>query len=110
MSDPATPSTGRGAVWRIARFVVFTYVCVVGFVYLYQRKLQYLPTADSPTPPDWAVTNGLEEFTVTTQDQVTLRGWYWPGERPVTLVIFHGNGGNRGHRLFWMGNVPIESH
>ena len=86
----------------MVRFVLLTYVCIIGFVYFYQRKLQYLPSTDSPTPPEWATANGLEEFSVTTADDVTLHGWYWPGERPVTFVIFHGNGGHRGHRLFWM--------
>ena len=51
---------------------------------------------------DWPEAAPLEEFTTRTSDGIEIAGWYWPGERPLTLVVFHGNGGHRGHRSPWL--------
>ncbi len=90
----------RSAVWRVVRFVLIAYVAVILFVYFFQRRLQYFPDTANPSLPPGA--SDLEEFTTTTDDGVEIKGWYWPGTNPLTLVIFHGNGGHRGHRLEWM--------
>lgn len=90
---------GRRA-WRFARLVALCYVALCLFLYLFQRRLQYFPVTSNPSVPPGA--SGLEEFTTTAEDGVEIKGWYWPGPKPLTLVIFHGNGGHRGHRLEWM--------
>ena len=90
------------AMLRIVRLIAVTYVCLVVFVYFYQRRMQYLPDTAAPPLPGAKRLGRLEEFSVTTEDGVQLFGWYWAGERPVTLLIFHGNGGNREHRLYWL--------
>ena len=93
-------STLRSAVWRVVRLVFICYVAITLFLYFFQRRLQYFPATSNPSIPPGA--SGLEEFTTTTDDGVEIKGWYWPGTNPLTLVIFHGNGGHRGHRLEWM--------
>ncbi len=90
----------RSAVWRCVRFVLICYVAVSLFLYVFQRRLQYFPVTSNPSLPAGA--DGLEEFTTTTDDGVAIRGWYWPGPKPLTIVIFHGNGGHRGHRFEWL--------
>lgn len=78
------------------------YLLVILAVTLLQRKLQYFPDP-SPVPrPGGSVYRDLEEVTLVTDDGVQLHAWYWPGSRPLTLVIFHGNGGHRGDRLTWI--------
>ena len=77
----------------------YVLLCVV--MALIQRRLQYLPTVEDVPFPSESWYHGLEDVTLDTADGFRLRAWYWPGTRPITLVIFHGNGGNRLHRLDW---------
>jgi len=89
------------------------YVGVCALMYVFQRKLQYFPTRESPPHP--SVTYGakcaeVEDFTVLTSDGETLRGYYWPapagGKHPkVTLLQLHGNAGSRHDRLYWAHHV-----
>ena len=76
---------------------IWLVVCVV--VYFFQRRLQYFPDASRVPLP---ALPGLEEVTLTAADGVELKAWHWPGLRPLTLLIFHGNAGHRGHRLGWI--------
>ncbi|MHC4135240.1 MAG: alpha/beta hydrolase [Planctomycetota bacterium] len=71
-------------------------------MYVFQRRLQYFPARQVPPPPE-----GVEDVTFTASDGVTLRAWYWPGSRDVTLVLFHGNAGHRGDRLEWMTPLHV---
>jgi fermentation-respiration switch protein FrsA (DUF1100 family) len=71
-------------------------------VYAFQRRLQYFPGHDVPPPPE-----GVEDVTFDAADGVALRGWYWPGSRDTTLVLFHGNAGHRGDRLEWMRPLHV---
>lgn len=114
MSDPpSSPSPAERkpapgpfrAVWRIVRTVGLAYLAVLVVVYFFQRRLQYFPSPGPVALPSGAMYEGLEEFTATASDGVRLRGWYWPGTRPIVLLIFNGNGGHRGHRLDWMADL-----
>jgi fermentation-respiration switch protein FrsA (DUF1100 family) len=107
MTSPQQPKEGRtrratltGSLWRVARTLLLAYVGVVLVAFFFQRRLQYFPSPQRPSLR--RVIPGLEEVSLTTTDGVRLEAWYWPGERPATLVIFHGNGGHRGHRLEWV--------
>jgi len=101
--DP--PQTVRRFLWNVIRSVFFVYVAVALLALLLQRKLQYFPVT-SPVPlPRGEPYSELEEFEVTTSDGVRLVGWHWQGRRPVTLLVFHGNGGHRGHRLGWLESL-----
>ena len=93
--DTSDKNAGRGtvsrkrksalgsAVWRVVRLVLIAYVAVNLFLYFFQRRLQYFPDTANPSLPPGA--SGLEEFTTTTDDGVEIKGWYWPGPKPLTI-------------------------
>jgi len=93
------------ALWKIARTILIAYLLVLGLAYLFQRRLIYFPSMGSdlvPAIPPAPLYAGLYDFTLSASDVVPLKAWHWPGERPLTLVVFHGNAGHRGHRLGWL--------
>ena len=49
------------------------------------------------TPLDWNLP--FDEVRFQASDGVNLHGWFVAGERDVTWIWFHGNGGNISHRL-----------
>ena len=69
---------------------------------MFQRRLQYFPSRQPVRLPVGERFDRLEAVELQTDDSLTVHAWYWPGTRPMTLVIFHGNGGDRSHRLDWM--------
>ncbi|MBI4604752.1 MAG: alpha/beta hydrolase, partial [Planctomycetes bacterium] len=98
------PSKG-GGLWRFARNVAIGYAALALLAYVFQRRLQYMPDRGPVAPPAGPQGRGLEEVQVTASDGVRLRGWHWPGERPVTLLILPGNAGHRGYRLEWIDDL-----
>ncbi len=60
------------------------------FIFYPQRELV-------ATPAELGLS--FEDVSFRSADGVRLHGWYVPGERDVTWLWFHGNGGNIGHRL-----------
>ncbi|MYC81461.1 MAG: alpha/beta hydrolase [Acidobacteria bacterium] len=88
-------------LWPLLKGLLVVYVVLVGSVYLFQRKLQYFPNADPVPLPQEQAFRGLQEVELETEDGKRLLSWYWPGDRPLTLVYFSGNGGNRADRLEW---------
>ena len=62
-----------------------------------QRSLIYFPDKTTPSP-----INGVEVVSVTTADNLQVSGWYFPlkNHDSPTILFFHGNGGNHGHRYF----------
>lgn len=105
MVDPGTkfqrPRWLRGGL-RILRLVALTYVALTVFLYFYQRRLLYFPSPESPPLPTAPGFAGIEDVRLQTTDGIDLEAWHWPGSRPLTLVVFHGNGGHRGHRSEWL--------
>ncbi len=91
--------------WRLARDLVLLYLVFAGLVYLFQRRLQYFPDPASVPLPHDPKYRGIETVNLTTTDGLRLFAWHWPGRSPVTLVIFHGNAGHRGHRLDWIEDL-----
>ena len=92
----------------VGRWVVLLgggYVVLCTVVYFLQRRMQYFPDRSELSLPGGSSFRGIEDVTFRSGDGVRLRGWYWPGERTATLVIFHGNAGHRGHRLDWMADL-----
>jgi fermentation-respiration switch protein FrsA (DUF1100 family) len=77
------------------------YLLIVGFVYLTQSSLLYLPDVVGrklvATPE--GVGLDYEEVRLDTGDGVRIHGWFVPGDSTVTLLYFHGNAGNISHRL-----------
>ena len=97
----ATSQPDLSFLWPLLKGLLVIYVVLVGSVYLFQRKLQYFPNADPVPLPQGQAFRGLQEVELETEDGNRLLSWYWPGDRPLTLVYFSGNGGNRADRLEW---------
>ncbi len=101
---PAEP-TPRAPLRIVARLIsaaMTLYLVVVGAACVLQRKLIYYPSPGPVAVPESARAAGLEEVDLRASDGVALKAWHWPGERPLTLLVLHGNAGNRGHRFPWM--------
>lgn len=88
----------RGVV-RVIGFAALVVVLVVAAMWVFQRRLIYLP---SQAMTDVAsVLPGAEEVTFSTEDGLTLAAWLVPAGGEVnggTVVVFNGNAGNRSHR------------
>ena len=84
------------ALRRIALFLVGGWLVLCGVAYVVQRKLQYFPDKGPVPLPDRP---GLVEVKLRTSDGVDLDAWHWKGRKPLTLLVFHGNAGHRGHRM-----------
>ncbi len=97
----ATSQHDLSFLWPLLKGLVVIYVVLVGSVYLFQRKLQYFPNPDPVPLPRGEAFQGLREVTLPTEDGHRLQSWFWPGQKPLTLVYFPGNGGNRADRLDW---------
>ena len=79
------------------------YAALAGGLYLYQRKLLFVP--DRARPDLHAVgIAALQELTLETPDGLRLLAWWLPPApgRPV-VVYFHGNAGHLGYRTTRLG-------
>jgi len=84
---------------KILAVVSTSLVAVAGLMWATQRKLIYFPTQTVGTAT--AISIDSEKVTFTTDDGLTLSAWWVPAtEDPngTTIVVFHGNGGNRTDR------------
>ena len=73
-------------------------VLLVGLWSQLERFFVFFPTAEVRyTPEDVGL--DYEDVFFATSDGVRLHGWYVPGGSGTTLLWFHGNGGNIGHRV-----------
>ncbi len=81
-----------GALAFLAAFAI-----VILGVWALQRQLIYFP--DSRVPSIAAMGSGWAEVSYETADGLTLAAWYRPPEpSQPTVIVLHGNGGNRGGR------------
>ena len=86
----------------VSRLALVLIPVVAGLVILWavQRGLIYFPSVEIGTPADAGLPHA-EPVAITTEDGLTLGGWFVPAADPphgVTVVIFNGNGGNRASR------------
>jgi uncharacterized protein len=84
---------------RAALAAVLLYLAVVGGLYLFQRRLIFIPDRTRPNPAAAGVPEA-REIGITTADKLTLLGWTVPPARPDGFVVLylHGNAGNIGSR------------
>ena len=85
--------------------LVLTAVAVVGALlrcsHVVDRSFIYFPSREiEATPGDVGL--DFEDVRFQASDGVVLHGWFVAGGGDATLVWFHGNGGNIGHRV---GNI-----
>jgi len=79
---------------------VGVYLAANGALYLYQRRLIFVPIGEPSTPAAAGVPE-MSRVRYPTADGLTLDAWYKPPERTLpTLVYFHGNAGHLGERAF----------
>ena len=86
---------------KILAIAAGAYLFLVGFVYLTQASLLYLPGVPGRqlvATPD-RIGLEYEEVWLDTSDDVRVHGWFVPGDSTRTLLYFHGNAGNISHRL-----------
>ncbi len=90
------------------RLIGVGYAVIGGGLFLIQRKLQYIPeAAEPPLPSSYSVAHvDIQRKEITTKDGIQLSCWYWPASEgkkysDVSFLQFHGNAGNRQHRLRW---------
>jgi fermentation-respiration switch protein FrsA (DUF1100 family) len=82
---------------RIPLWILAIYVGVCLLVYLVQRRMMYFPDPDPVVAEP-----GMENVALETDDGVRVMATWWPATRPLSILLLHGNAGNRGHRFDWM--------
>ena len=93
-----TSSTLTGLLMAIAA----TYAAVCAALYVFQDRMLFLPGIPGREITATPAALGLpfEEISLTAADGVRLHGWWVPArDARLTLLHFHGNAGNIGHRL-----------
>ena len=82
----------------IAGLIAAIYVIAVGSLYVFQRRLIYLPDTEREAPSE-AGLRGVREVELETPDGAQLIAWYIPAApgKP-TLLYFHGNAGSLSDR------------
>lgn len=87
--------------------LALAYALACGLVFLAQRRLQYFPDPTRPALPPSLAAAGVREVELTTDDGLHLAAWHWPARAgralptDLTVIVFHGNAGNRGGRAGW---------
>ena len=77
---------------------IIIYLILLIFLFLFQRKLQYMPMGKM-----WEIASynleGFEEERLTTSDKIKIYAWYKPAKKGKKIILyFHGNAGNMGER------------
>ncbi len=84
---------------QVVTTVVLSYAAVIGLLFLFQRRLIYVPDRTRPDPARHGVAD-MTPVTLTTEDGLELLAWWRPpadAEAPV-MTYFHGNAGHLGFR------------
>jgi len=101
-------STLLSASNRALQLVSYSYVTVLGVLFIFQRNLQYFPFGGEP-PCASAISSlcpGLKDFKVRTIDGYWLKGWLWEEDSSSIIILhLHGNAGSRFHRLHWAKEI-----
>lgn len=65
------------------------YLLILGYIYVNQHDLLYMPTA-TVTAPNVEGVPDIEDIRLKTPDGETLRAWYMPPEEGKPLILFLG--------------------
>lgn len=82
----------------LALIVVLLALAPLLLVWTFQRSLIYFPMAGVPPPEALGLAN-VERVSFTTDDGVTLHGWFFASPEPASATVLVCNG-NAGHRAF----------
>ena len=82
----------------IALIAVMCWLALVAWLALNERRLLFFPARTlAAEPADFGLR--AEELAITTEDGVTLHGWWIAGSGDRVLIWYHGNAGNIADRL-----------
>lgn len=74
-------------------FALAAYIGVLIYFFSYQRDYIYFPKPLTVAQQSAGIPSGFEELKVTTEDQLSLTGWYAPpASKHDTIIFFHGSG------------------
>lgn len=84
------------------KFILFS-VLIVVLIFIYVKYIEsrsiFLPTRELEFNPGY-INLAFEDIYIKTDDGLKINGWFIPANNPkYTVIFFHGNGGNIGHRL-----------
>ncbi len=89
--------TRRSPVMVVAAAILVLVVLAVTLWTQLERRFIFFPSSDIVSTPD-DVGLAYEDVFFTTSDGLRLHAWFVPGTTDITLLWFHGNGGNISHR------------
>ncbi len=86
---------------KLLLIVAGSYLLLLGFIYLTQSRLIYMPGMPGRQLDATPKSIGLDyaDVSLDTSDGVRIHGWFVAGDLTRTLLYFHGNAGNISHRL-----------
>src|SRR5579871_5534919 len=85
-------------MWALFKLVLVGYILLVGLIYLFQRRLMYLPTRIIADPAACGLPQAQEIF-VKSSDGTRIQLWHEAAKPGYpTVIYFHGNAGHIGER------------
>ena len=85
---------------EILSYILIAYLVLLIFLFVFQRSYLYFPDKET-IPLHYFDEFNIEEIKHTTDDGLTLAGWYKEPDTNNTNVflLMHGNAGHVGHRV-----------
>lgn len=85
----------------VGAYLLLAWLMVVIAMFVFQRKLLYLPDKNPLPPAEIFGIDTLEQIFLNTKDGLRLKAYYMPaqGQDNGTIVLFHGNAGSIAHRM-----------
>ena len=83
--------------------IVFFYICLLIFVFFFQRNILYHPSVDNYIKDQNATEpTEIKKIKITTKDNIDLTGWFYDKDigRFKTILFFHGNAGSLKNRTY----------
>ena len=85
-------------VARVARSTAFilgvSWLIFISFLYVYQRKMLFVPDPSLMSAKEARLTGVSEEIIATPDGEKLVAWWSPPKEGKPVILYFHGNGGN----------------
>jgi uncharacterized protein len=80
--------------------VAALYLSVLGLLFVFQRNLLYVPSAERPNLAEAGLASVMRAVQIKTPDGLELLAWYRPPPTPDAplLLYYHGNAGHIGSR------------
>ena len=87
-------------LFKIISVLFFCYLSLLLVLYSIQRRMLYYPEPLSNTAPKFWHLPEAKPINISTKDGLHLLAWYSPPNlhNKPTIIYFHGNAGNIGHR------------